>query len=191
MLSGVARIDPVSGEKVNKLRKSYEGQIKTAALSGRNKPHKEPREEDEPSKLRRMATISEEEFNESQAPSKLGDLESLRGVMTNALRLNSGTMPKQITAEWDDVLGHEAKRPVAQQQTQPSPHYPQQARLPNGVRPVQDASLPEKMRTRNKRRSYNDSSFHGYSGFADGYDTEEPSDRDRDYADRRKKARKD
>ncbi|TLD34606.1 Rox3-domain-containing protein [Venturia nashicola] len=38
LMNSVRRTDPVTGEKINKLRKSYEGKVKTLHLSGINKP---------------------------------------------------------------------------------------------------------------------------------------------------------
>jgi alanyl-tRNA synthetase len=35
--ASVRRVDPVTGQKVNKLRKSYEGKLKELNLDGRNK----------------------------------------------------------------------------------------------------------------------------------------------------------
>ncbi|KAK5089979.1 hypothetical protein LTR05_000147 [Lithohypha guttulata] len=189
LLSGMARTDPSTGEKINKLRKSYEGQIKTAGLSGRNRPWKEPRAEDsEHSNMYGWSRLPPERFAEDQVESKVGDIDSLRRGMGSALQLNSGTMPPKMIAEWDDVLGHEAKRPAAPQHT-PSQ---QQSRIPNGVRPAQHLTVPsDKIKTRGKKRSYGDHTFDGYTGYADGYSEPDHSDGDRDYADRGKKRRKD
>ncbi|KAL9033478.1 MAG: hypothetical protein Q9214_007498, partial [Letrouitia sp. 1 TL-2023] len=37
LASSVARTDPVTGEKINKMRKSYEGKVKALGLAGRNR----------------------------------------------------------------------------------------------------------------------------------------------------------
>ena len=187
LLSSVARIDPATGEKANKLRKSYEGQIKLAALSGRNRPHKEPREDDERSRLNKMSTMSEAEFKETQVKSRPGDVDSLRDIMRSALQLNSGTMNKSMTAEWDDILGHEVKKNVPQQQLPiskaPTP------RILNGAQHQQQAI--DKVKTRGKKRVYTDAGFEGYQGYADGLsDPDVASDGDKDYLDRGKKRRK-
>lgn len=185
-MSSVARIDPATGEKVNKLRKSYEGQIKLAALPGRNKPHTEPREEFEPSRLHRMSTIPEDQFKEAQAKTRPGDVESLRTIMRSALQLNSGTMPPKLTAEWDNILGHEVKKIVPQQQSFSKAPTP---KLPNGSLHPQQAA--DKVKTRGKKRVYTDAGFEGYQGYADGLsDPDVASDGDKDYLDRGKKRRK-
>ena len=207
LLSSVARTDPQIGEKINKLRKSYEGQIKTAGLSGRNKPHKEeriavPGIDDPQSRMKLLAIKDPKEFDATQHdtdpehPQRVGDLDSngFRDKMKSALRLNSGTMKKSTTVEWDDVLGHDPKRPGIQTvPSQPALHAQQQQRVPNGVRPVQQTAIPsaaDKMRTRGKKRSYGDATFEGYHGFADGYSEGENDADDRDYADRANKRRK-
>lgn len=185
LLSSVARIDPDTGEKVNKLRKSYEGQIKLAALSGRNKPHKEPREDETvPSRFNKMATIPESTFLESQVNSKPGHIDSLRNVMRSALRINSGTMNKSTTAEWDDILGHEVKKNMPQSQPTSKAPTPR-------INGSQHLQVPDKVKTRGKKRVYTDAGFEGYQGYADGIsDPDGPSDGDRDYMDRGKKRRK-
>lgn len=197
MLASVARTEPLPPyEKINKLRKSYEGQIKTAGLSGRNKPFKEERNPEDGgiSKLRKLATMPEEEFEEKQVEKKIGDLNGLRDRLQSALKLNPGTMRQQVTNEWDEILGHEIqKSKAAQVHSQQGSHHLQQARM-NGVRPQPNAASngPPKMTTRGKKRSYDDSSFHGYPGYGDGFsEPEDQSDRDRDWADRGKKRRKD
>lgn len=193
----MARTEPLPPfEKINKLRKSYEGQIKTAGLSGRNKPHKEERDPDDGgiSKLRKLATMPEEDFEEKQAPRKIGDLSGLRDKLQSALKLNPGTMRQAITNEWDEILGHETqKSKAAQMNPHQAPYHLQQARV-NGVRPLQNMAStgPPKMTTRGNKRSYHDSSFTGYPGYGDGHsEPEDQSDRDRDWADRGKKRRRD
>lgn len=42
--ASVRRVDPVTGQKVNKLRKSYEGKLKELNLDGRNKATESPKE---------------------------------------------------------------------------------------------------------------------------------------------------
>jgi hypothetical protein len=42
--TSVQRVDPVTGQKVNKLRKSYEGKLKELNLDGRNKATESPKE---------------------------------------------------------------------------------------------------------------------------------------------------
>ncbi|QDS74338.1 hypothetical protein FKW77_004533 [Venturia effusa] len=44
LMNSVRRTDPVTGEKINKLRKSYEGKVKNLHLAGNNKPSSDPAE---------------------------------------------------------------------------------------------------------------------------------------------------
>jgi len=199
LLETVARHDPKTMEKINKLRKSYEGQIKAAQLSGRNKAHAAPKDPDDYhdppwGPLRVMADKTDEVWKGELRREKIGDLGSLKDKLSKALKLNPGTMNKATTTEWDDLLGHElTKRPAPLQtpaQSFSNPQQPQQARIPNGVRPMPNAAIaPDKMRTRGKKRSYDDSSFSGYKGYADGYSEpdENQSDGDGNWADRRKR----
>ena len=144
--------------------------------------------------MRKLATMPEEDFEEKQSDRKIGDLSGLRERLQSALKLNSGTMRQQITNEWDEILGHETQKSKAtQNQIQQPSHYLQQARI-NGARPLPSTAgaVPPKMTTRGKKRSYDDSSFTGYPGYGDGYsEPEEQSDRDRDWAERGKKRRRD
>lgn len=199
LLETVARHDPKTMEKINKLRKSYEGQIKVAQLSGRNKAYaapKDPNDKHDPpwGPLRVMADKSASAWADESKGIEIGDFGGLRSQLDKALKLNPGTMNKSITQEWDEILGHEIKKPgpapnLSQSYQQTS--QTQQARLPNGVRPLPNAAggIPDKMRTRGKKRSYDDSSFTGYIGYADGYSEpdDNQSDRDGTWADRRKR----
>lgn len=138
--------------------------------------------------------MAEDEFEQGQVERKIGDLGDLRDKLQSALRLNPGAMKPQTTNEWDEILGHETQKSRATQiQAQQVSHHLQQARM-NGIRPGQTmaSAIPPKMTTRGKKRSYDDSSFSGYPGYGDGFsEPEEQSDRDRDWADRGKKRRRD
>jgi len=190
LLARCARQDPDTGEKINKLRSSYAGQIKDAQLPGRNDHPRVIREEEQPSKLRTMATIPDDEFPPRQAERKVGDLSGLQGLLKSAMHLEPGNMNKQTMQEWDLILGHEPQKPVKPQQQQPAYAPSQQSRVPNGVRPAQPltAPQPDKMRTRGKKRSYGDTA---YVGYGDGLsEVEDEQDRSDDYVDHRSKKRK-
>lgn len=183
LLSNMVRNDPRTGEKINKLRKSYEGQIKPFGLPGRIKPYAEPRDKDEAGKLRLLATLPEEEYQKSRGNLNIEVTDNLRSKLESAMKLNPGKMPKSINVEWEDTLGHEKQRPALPQP--PMQPMAPQPRLPNGIKQPQTSTSADKMKTRGKKRSYDDSSFFGY---ADGYsDVEDHSDRDYD---RRKQRRR-
>ncbi|EDN02927.1 predicted protein [Histoplasma mississippiense (nom. inval.)] len=66
--SSVARTDPVTGEKINRLRKSYEGKIKGLGLAGRNKPVKA--EPGTPGGLKYLTLWPEEEWQNQKVYGK-------------------------------------------------------------------------------------------------------------------------
>lgn len=182
-----ARQDPDTGEKINKLRSSYAGQIKDAQLPGKNDHPRVVRRDDEPSKLRTMATIPDEQFASQQVDRRIGDLSGLHGLMKTALHLEPGNMNSKTMQAWDVILGHEPQKPV-KQQAQPAYAQLQQPRIPNVIRPAQPAAgpSPDKMRTRGKKRSYDE-----WVGYGDGLsEVEEDQDRGGDYVERGAKRRK-
>lgn len=195
LLRSVARTDPSTGEKINKLRKSYEGQIKQFRLAGRNKPVKSERniDEDEPGPLRKLATmIPEEEWQGEHAKQKIEVGTDFRAKLRKAMELQPGTV--RNNAHWEDVLGHEKTRPgppVNQPPAVPT-NYP---RVPNGVgrpsNPTNAATAAELRRqTRGKKRSYGDDSFVGYGeGYSDAEDHDPGDYGDEDGAARRKRKR--
>ena len=187
LLRTVARTDPVTGEKINKLRKSYEGQIKAFGFSGRNKTIKRDRLEIEASKLRQsigsgLKDIPEdpneapgplqtdEEWNATHAQVKVAVTSDFRAKLKKAMELQPGRV--RNVEHWDDVLGHDKPRTVAPMPVQQAPPSGPQ-RIPNGVSRPQSYGVAEiKRQTRGKKRSYGDDSFIGYG---DGYSDVEDS----------------
>ncbi|OKL60018.1 hypothetical protein UA08_04595 [Talaromyces atroroseus] len=169
----VMRADPVTGEKINRLRKSYEGKLKGLGLSGRNKAVKN--EGGQSGGLRHLMMWPEEEWHIQKVHGKeirVAEAESaLHKLQMRAMKLEPGPLPN--SEYWEDILGHEkqpkhgvdsGKRAVS---------------TPNAVRPVAQANgvatattMPERMRaTRGKKRHYDDNSFVGYGeGYVDDDD---------------------
>lgn len=182
MLKSVARTDPLSGEKINKLRKSYEGQIKTFGLSGRNKPAKIDREEDQPGPLRSLAMVQDAQWDEAQGKSRIEVDTEFRTKLEQAMQMQPGKV--KDNAMWEDLLGHEKPRPIVQQPLNPA------SRVLNGVsRPplphASTGSALDKRSTRGKKRSYGDDSYVGYGeGYSDG---DEPGDVDDEYSAKKRK----
>ncbi|KKK24049.1 rox3 family protein [Aspergillus rambellii] len=170
----VARMDPVTGEKINRLRKSYEGKLKGLGLAGRNKPVKI--DSTTAGGLRHMTMWPEEEWQNQKVYGKeikVADIDSaLYNLQMKAMKMESGTVPNNDY--WEDVLGHE----------KPAKHVSngevakKVAAAPNGVRvPTQTngSSAPtdqERSRpSRGRKRHYDDNSFVGYGeGYADDDD---------------------
>lgn len=168
----VARQNPVTKEKINKLRKSYEGQIKNFALAGRNKPTKDEIPEGEWSSLNMMMLEPEESWFASKVMGKRIELKSdSDGRVEKALFLQPGRTRRH--EHWDDLLGHEKPRIVPVQDPSSKKSVPGAVQRPqvngNVVRTmsqsVADANRP---RRAGKKRSYADNSFEGYGdGFVD------------------------
>ena len=172
----VARIDPVTGEKINRLRKSYEGKLKGLGLAGRNKPVKQ--EPGAPGSLRHLTMWPEEEWQNQKVfgkQIKTSDLDSaLHTLHMQAMKLEPGPVPNNDF--WEDVLGHEkpVKNPGSGEMNKKAAPTP-------GARPPAQgnysASTPhdaERARpSRGRKRNYDDNSYVGYGeGYAD--DDEDP-----------------
>lgn len=172
----VARLDPVTGEKINRLRKSYEGKLKGLGLAGRNKPVKQ--EPGAPGSLRHLTMWPEEEWQNQKVfgkQIKVADIDSaLHNLQTRAMHFEPGPVPNNDF--WEDVLGHE--KPVKQQGAGDGG---KKALPPLTGRPSVQAQVgssqfqePERTRpSRGRKRHYDDNSFVGYGeGYAD--DDEDP-----------------
>jgi hypothetical protein len=168
------RADPVTGEKINRLRKSYEGKLKGLGLSGRNKPVKH--EPGTPGGLRHLTMWPEEEWQNQKVYGKeikVADLDSaLYKLQMKAMKMEPGTVPNH--ENWEDILGHEKPSKLAgagdagkKAATTPAPRQPGQA---NGTT-LAAAELERARPTRGKKRHYDDNSFAGYGeGYADDDD---------------------
>ncbi|RAL01046.1 uncharacterized protein BO80DRAFT_425026 [Aspergillus ibericus CBS 121593] len=171
----VARMDPVTGEKINRLRKSYEGKLKGLGLAGRNKPVKT--EPGAPGGLRHMTMWPEEEWQNQKVfgkEIKMADMDSaLHNLQMRAMKMEPGTVPNN--EYWEDVLGHEKPSKHA---TSGDVNKKSVAPPPNGIRIPQPngtpapVSEPDRSRpSRGRKRHYDDNSFVGYGeGYADDDD---------------------
>lgn len=171
----VARNDPVTGEKINKLRKSYEGHIKTLQIAGKPKAIKLE------GRLSGPISIPDDDYQaimvqgkeirhalNSQETRLSSDFETL---LSNALgAMGPGQLPGPDTAKYraylatDDVVKPKAGPDVAPHRivtsaaATPSAHTP--AGGPQASRPARAGS----------KRQYTDVSFQGYGeGFVDDY----------------------
>jgi len=164
----------MTGEKINKMRKSYEGKVKTFGLAGRNKAAKC---EAEKSTLLNMVQMPDEEWNvrnlegkEVQKGFSSGTMAKLEKVM----QMQPGPLPDN--PKWEEVLGIDKPKPVpagADLKAKSSTFTAQSNGLVNGNRPhaintqITSAEVARPKRTAKKRR-YDDSSFEGYAeGFID------------------------
>jgi Rox3 mediator complex subunit len=171
-VSKVARHDPRTDEKINKLRKSYEGQIKNLALAGRNKPHKEDIPEGQWSSLNNLMLQPEESWRASKVDGKpIGPSAEFEAKLHKALDLQPGRT--RNSEKWDDAFGHEKPRLVQPPDSTSRKAVPIVAQRPqiNGTNArTMSQATGEALRPRRqgKKRSYADNSFEGYGdGFAD------------------------
>ncbi|EEQ88847.1 hypothetical protein RJZ56_007741 [Blastomyces dermatitidis] len=175
--SSVARTDPVTGEKINRLRKSYEGKIKGLGLAGRNKPVKA--EPGATGGLKYLTLWPEEEWQNQKVYGK--DIKvaapdsSFFRQQLKAMKMEPGVLPNHEI--WEDALGHEkaSKVMVANDASmaKAAGTVPGSIRQPvhtNGTPSMISTPATEYTRPKRtgKKRSYNDSSFVGYGeGFPD------------------------
>ncbi|PYH91500.1 Rox3-domain-containing protein [Aspergillus ellipticus CBS 707.79] len=171
----VARMDPVTGEKINRLRKSYEGKLKGLGLAGRNKPVKH--EPLAPGGLRHLTMWPDEEWQNQKVfgkEIKMADIDSaLHTLQMKAMKMEPGTVPNNDY--WEDVLGHEkpSKHVGSGDAGKKTPAPPS-----NGIRITQPNGTPGPMTdaerarpSRGRKRHYDENSFVGYGeGYADDDD---------------------
>lgn len=159
----------MTGEKINKLRKSYEGQLKTLGLAGRNRPVKH-----DPEKgmgLRDLTLWPEEEWQNQKVAGKdvhTGLPASALAKLDKAMQMQPGPVPNN--SMWEDQLGHEKIKPTGSKtikvpQKAPTTTSTKTNGQVNGTTTDGEAIRPK--RTGRKRR-YDEHSFEGYGeGYVD------------------------
>ncbi|KAI9819937.1 MAG: hypothetical protein M1827_006507 [Pycnora praestabilis] len=203
----VARTDPVTGAKINKMRKSYEGKVKNFGVAGKNKPIKHV--EGQPGGLMEMVSWPDEEwYNQKVAGREIekGFDETLLAKLEHATKMEPGPLPN--ADYWKEVLGlDEEKKPPPASETASKRPVAQAAKVTqvNGATPraaviVESASGdPARPKRSGRKRRYDEHSFEGYGeGFVDddlemaggGYSTGEGEENRRGSASK-KKRRKD
>lgn len=170
----VARMDPVTGEKINRLRKSYEGKLKGLGLAGRNKPVKH--DPSTPGGLRHLTMWPDEEWQNQKVHGKdikVADMDSaLHKLQMNAMKMEPGPVPNNDY--WEDVLGHEKpSKSTGAPETGKKGAAPstavRSASQSNGTPAPAEAERSRP--SRGRKRNYDDNSFVGYGeGFADDDD---------------------
>ncbi|CAO1605103.1 hypothetical protein XANCAGTX0491_008635 [Xanthoria calcicola] len=174
----VARTDPSTGEKINKMRKSYEGKVKGFGLAGRNRAVKHDHEKN-PVGLLQMVQWPAEEWHSQNVHGKdvhNGLSQATMQKLGLAMQMQPGPVPNTTEHDWEDLLGNE--------KTKPLPTIDERVKKPmrpdagvkvngqaNGIRPqtgkvpLNEANRPKRA---GKKRRYDDHSFEGYGeGFLD------------------------
>jgi len=184
----VRRLDPVTGEKINKLRKSYEGKLKELGLEGRNKHEK--REDHILTELLNpqwddvMQEGGASHWQMRHAPLDLHgpSKQQFFSKLDGALSLRPGTLEKADHAKWQHALGLDepSKAPpttaAAPAKSATSKFLAQTAPVRNSAPASPLTGLGRPGRSGKKRR-YDESSYEGYED--DGYSTGGMEDRKR------------
>ena len=162
----VARTDPVTGEKINKMRKSYENHLKTMPLAGRNKPVKH--DESKGMGLLDLTRWPEEEWQNQKVHGKdvhKGVPPNIMDKLDKAMQMSPGPVPNNN--DWEDLLGHDKPKPVDHNTKVPKPlnKNAKPNGQVNGTSTPTEANRPKRSA---KKRRYDDQSFEGYGeGFVD------------------------
>lgn len=183
--ASVARNDPVTGAKINKLRKSYEGKVKDLGLEGKNKSGKnqgelqglvDPEWDIVVPDGRTFFEASREHVDFSERGA-----EHMLAMLDSALSMRPGRLPKAEDLKWKSSLGLDDSKPAptAAAPTLPpktaanqflsktSPATAVQRSAPASPRGTgTGVARPERS---GKKRRYDDASFEGYDD--DGYST--------------------
>ena len=167
LAASVARFDSVTGEKINKMRKSYEGQLKTLGLSGRNRAVKH-----DPEKgmgLRELTMWPEEEWQNQKVAGKdvqNGMPADIMAKLEKAMQMQPGPLPNN--SEWEDQLGHEKIKQTEAKASKLSQNtITKQNTQINGAITSTNPEAIRPKRTGRKRR-YDEHSFEGYGeGYVD------------------------
>ena len=197
--ASVARVDPKTGEKINKLRKSYEGQIKSFGLAGKNKAWGHDPEKDGMT-LQDLGRFPAEEFHNQKVMGKprVGQLSNgALEKLTKAMEFQKGKT--RNNAEWETALGLDRKsniedvkgkkQEVPKKIIQPTTVQVKVNGHTNGVTSVPETNRPSRV---GKRRRYDEESYVGYGeGFEDDqFDDDSSNEGSRRSGESRKKHRK-
>ncbi|KAL9078438.1 MAG: hypothetical protein Q9157_002627 [Trypethelium eluteriae] len=174
--ASVARRDPITGDKINKIRKSYEGKIKTLGISGRNKSTTKPGE------LSSLFHIPEDAWQATEVSTrnvKKGMTASLDAKLDRALKMAPGKLPPEEADKWKSLLavdepaksksGAAATTDTTNRKlgTLPPPSSNAKTAASNSTTATAGSAAahpePSRPQRANKKRRYDDSSFEGYA----------------------------
>lgn len=151
-----------SGEKINKLRKSFENYVKD--LPGRDKVHRENLE------LRNLSVFPDEEWHVHKVSGKElsnGLTDSMLAKLEKATNMGAGKLPENEDSKWKSIVESEGQAAKLQ------PQQPNSSKRPSDAAPQYPAtspttSEPGRPSRRGTKRRYNDESFEGYGeGYVD------------------------
>lgn len=172
--ASVARRDPVTGAKINKLRKSYETKIKEQHLAGRNKPVSNPNE------FTNLLLMPDEYYDNINAGKSIADglPSSVLDRLDKALHMTPGKLPPQENEKWKSIIGTDdapKSRPPAptHQRKLSAAHNNLSASLGSNSAAASPSVKPARPERAGTKRRYIDSSFKGYG---EGFDDDDPAD---------------
>ena len=182
--NSVARTD-AKGEKINRIRKSYEGHIKALQIAGRPKAVKME------NAFMGLMMVPDEDYQNARVTGKdlmNGLSPDLLGSLDRALSMAPGPLPaaeaqhfRAYLATDDSIKAKPAAELPGKKVTQPGVV----ARSSAAPSPAMRPSRPERQ---GAKRRYNDSSFMGYSeGFVDDDATSTAGEDDRGGAKKKRK----
>ena len=172
LAKSVARVDPVTGEKINKLRKSYEGHIKTLQIAGKPKAVKM---DDVFSGPMGLPDDHWEAINAGKEPQrKLNvDQTALEPEFSSLLDsafggMGPGALPPSDASKYKAYIGtDDTLRPKPAADTQARTPLPSSAPTPS------NHALPRRPERSGSKRQYNEDSYQGYSeGYGDDFATD-------------------
>ncbi|KAF2198689.1 Rox3-domain-containing protein [Delitschia confertaspora ATCC 74209] len=158
----VARNDPVTGEKINKLRKSYEGMVKNFQIPGKARPIKME------GVFMQTIAMPDEEYEVQKVRGK-GTKSNILALLDRSVgKINPGPLPPKDAQHFrqyisnDDGIKSKVDADIAGRKGMQSLPSGRNSAVPS---PALRASRPERQ---GSKRRYNDGSFVGYSeGFMD------------------------
>ncbi|KAK4987776.1 hypothetical protein LTR66_007502 [Elasticomyces elasticus] len=169
LATSVARNDPVTGEKINKLRKSYEGKAKNLGLAGKNKAT------DIKGELMGFFQWDDNSWYDQKVWGKELDKaltsSKLMAKLDKAVKMAPGKLPAAEEQRFKNMLGLDD---IAAAKTPNLP--PTKSAFQHAIsKSTGRASAPASPRTLSGRpertgtkRKYDESSYQGYQGYPDG-----------------------
>ncbi|KAF2632216.1 Rox3-domain-containing protein [Macroventuria anomochaeta] len=172
LAKSVARVDPVTGEKINKLRKSYEGHIKTLQIAGKPKAVKM---DDVFSGPVGLPDDHWDAINAGKEPWRKMNAEQtalepdFSSLLDSAFGgMGPGALPPSDASKYKAYIGTDdtlRAKPAAD--TQARTPLPSSAPTPNSH------ALPRRPERSGSKRQYNEDSYQGYSeGYGDDFATD-------------------
>ncbi|KAF2018991.1 Rox3-domain-containing protein [Aaosphaeria arxii CBS 175.79] len=171
LASSVARTNPVTGEKINKLRKSYEGHIKTLQIAGKAKATKMENALSWPANMPELEWQAQKGNTSQKFRFALDEQDrptsNFEDLLNRAFTgMAPGLLPAAETQKYRQYLGtDEVSKGKADGPPNRIPHPSSGTPNPSIPTTAPRVSRPERA---GSKRNYTDDSFQGYSeGFAD------------------------